>query len=1102
MLNTIALSIIMFFFVVDIDQSAKPSSSPTIISGTYLNPVSNSTINCMGTEYCHVLCHTTRSCKYATIDASFANTVLIECKASESCQNAVINATGATSVVLDCQYDGGSTASTTGPCIRLKLYTYYSKSVEIDCNGWDTCHYASFYLKNSSNVSVNALTKYALDSADIYADSIETNLIVNCQLDYSCQYITVRATSFTMNCIGEGSCYSSHVACVGDGLCNVKCSGLTSCVGVSFSVNNRFSNLNLDCSGNTCSGSTTFCRDTFLSSNLYSNGTCKGATYDCCPFIDGSITCPAESDCYIDCRIQSCVNHFIDATNTNSLTIDCVTTSKIIGRSDGCTSAVIQCPLTNNSSCIINCEEFGSCKHLYVQTGNSAYNNSIHHFEMNCEGDSSCNYVTIDLYATIIDTFNILCIGSDSCSGNGQGVSMPVSVTSNNNINGKIGSFSLICDSTSSCVGFSVNTQYVVNNLTMICNGDCSQINISAAIDNYALISCTNTSSCQNSFFTLFSTEANIDIYCRGYNSSNDHGTCLDSYFYILGNSHNISVACGKYDCIQTEFHFNEADAVDIICNGSESCNGMIVDAMETNKVFLKCMEFKSCQSSIVYCPSYNPFVCDIECSSDSFSCSDMGIYVSDSYKYNYLKLICPLQDIHSVYLSACYKLEFICIGLRNVTPASLVYNYDTNIYECANYSDLYCCPFNYSNIDIPYNPTKSINPTITHIPNVIEPTIAPQIKNPIQTQDITTVDVNNNSNLSQLYTYIALIIAFSFLLVGVTGWIDSFYFHKNDIFQIGYVIVFGFYTMDFISDIFFAANVFTEKHLILFTCSCVFLLLPIILNLMELRKAINHWMVDKENGLFIINYMKRYTKFLYALSMISGSGFAATKLVNSCFCRFNIFDMGLKYHQMIEFQNKRFFAVVLAENIPQIGLQIAFIAVAEQFSGIPIMSLIFSVFSIVLSIFEYSTQRTLVKQQSANCNIYSIKFDVISKDVLTNRESLRYQKSKLNKKIAEMLNIDKLFVEQLRPIDINDGLQLMFRIRINKKDKKINNNNSNVDNTISDSVKNGSMVEYVKISWGLANYPIIQNLDIDIIQTDNYENNYVELHDYMLLED
>lgn len=180
---------------------------------------------------------------------------------------------------------------------------------------------------------------------------------------------------------------------------------------------------------------------------------------------------------------------------------------------------------------------------------------------------------------------------------------------------------------------------------------------------------------------------------------------------------------------------------------------------------------------------------------------------------------------------------------------------------------------------------------------------------------------------------------------------------------------------------------------------------------------------------------------------------------------------------------------MVLLENVPQIMLQTIFVIQTATFSGIPLMALIFSLFSIILSVFEYSTKKSVGKhRKSTKFNIYSVKLNIKSTEISDKRRSLKYQTTKLNGKMATILNINKVFVEQLRSMDIEGGLQLIFRINgdeisnekqvSNEFEKGFNNNDisdeQRIRNEIESRIQNGSLAEFIKNAWNLQNMPLV----------------------------
>ena len=181
--------------------------------------------------------------------------------------------------------------------------------------------------------------------------------------------------------------------------------------------------------------------------------------------------------------------------------------------------------------------------------------------------------------------------------------------------------------------------------------------------------------------------------------------------------------------------------------------------------------------------------------------------------------------------------------------------------------------------------------------------------------------------------TYVLIVIGSIAACIVFAGLIDSHMIRKNDWFDVNAILVFGFYTADFISDVFFSAklvlmidrddNVSNEYYVTLFILSAIFIILPLVVNIFQLQIEIKKWTIIKdknENKLVLKRHAEMYAwikskiKVIYFVTLIAGSSFSSIALFNSYLFRLNIFSMGLTKKQIAVFQNKRIFSVVLME--------------------------------------------------------------------------------------------------------------------------------------------------------------------------------------------
>ena len=94
-------------------------------------------------------------------------------------------------------------------------------------------------------------------------------------------------------------------------------------------------------------------------------------------------------------------------------------------------------------------------------------------------------------------------------------------------------------------------------------------------------------------------------------------------------------------------------------------------------------------------------------------------------------------------------------------------------------------------------------------------------------------------------------------------------------------------------------------------------------------------------------------------------------------------------------------------------------------------MAILFSVLSLVLTLFEYSTKKYLLKAES----VLFVQFRVHSKEIaLMSRRKfmakIEYKRYSISNHVAKILGIDYAFVELLKPIAFKEGAILTFAIR------------------------------------------------------------------------
>ena len=182
--------------------------------------------------------------------------------------------------------------------------------------------------------------------------------------------------------------------------------------------------------------------------------------------------------------------------------------------------------------------------------------------------------------------------------------------------------------------------------------------------------------------------------------------------------------------------------------------------------------------------------------------------------------------------------------------------------------------------------------------------------------------------------------------------------------------------------------------------------------------------------------WIKDNLRTLYFLSAISGSSFSAIALCNSYLFQLPVFCMGLPYYHQSKFQNKRFFFVVLIENIPQLIIQLVTLILSIRVGVdnddllITIFSMLFTLISLFLSVFEYFLARKFIKSS----HLLMIRFMVESQQIEALDEyeffgQIGLKKFEIVHYFAKLLHVNIRHVERLMPIQTDQGMAMTFLV-------------------------------------------------------------------------
>ena len=249
-----------------------------------------------------------------------------------------------------------------------------------------------------------------------------------------------------------------------------------------------------------------------------------------------------------------------------------------------------------------------------------------------------------------------------------------------------------------------------------------------------------------------------------------------------------------------------------------------------------------------------------------------------------------------------------------------------------------------------------------------------------------------------------------------------------------------------FLVDCLFVAQIYldgdeqfsTSEKWILFSFGVFFVILPLICNLMQLHNEIKVWMSDIHSKHTVQAWIRSYLHFLFLMAIVFGSAFAAVDICNSNIFHLRMFNMGLNRRQRAIFKNQRILSIVIFENIPQLALQISFLILSKQssISAITLMAMIFSLISIVSSIFSYKSSSMLIKCET----ITLIEMDIESTQ-LANLQSQQFRQMVVHHRIpiciqlAKIIHINPRLIEILIPVQTTTGVKMTLYIRNNDHD-------------------------------------------------------------------
>ena len=317
----------------------------------------------------------------------------------------------------------------------------------------------------------------------------------------------------------------------------------------------------------------------------------------------------------------------------------------------------------------------------------------------------------------------------------------------------------------------------------------------------------------------------------------------------------------------------------------------------------------------------------------------------------------------------------------------------------------------------------------------------------------------------------IVFIIMGIFLLLLIISYIIARFISINDFYSLTSLITAFLYILDTITDILFVVNISKQSDYPSSTLSPLllaaifFIILPVTITIFQLFLYIKKWKRNYE----VAHWLDRNIALLYILSVITGSSFSAVLICTSSLFNLNKFSLPLDKLNINKYQIKRVYSIVLLQNLPQIAIQLLFLAHVQN--SIVYISMTFSILSMLISIASVIAKRNLL----TTTTYVSIEFDITG---LSDVSKHRNKVSSIKHKIATILGIDSHLFEVARPVQIQEGLKMNMEIRIkDTEDQNKKVNMMNIKKMVNDMHESGKLTEIVKSSWSLSTNPIISNV-------------------------
>ncbi|ETO34419.1 hypothetical protein RFI_02676, partial [Reticulomyxa filosa] len=297
-----------------------------------------------------------------------------------------------------------------------------------------------------------------------------------------------------------------------------------------------------------------------------------------------------------------------------------------------------------------------------------------------------------------------------------------------------------------------------------------------------------------------------------------------------------------------------------------------------------------------------------------------------------------------------------------------------------------------------------------------------------------------------------------------------------------------GLYAWDFYANLIFDLNLLNYPDLLwLFYLSICFLMIAWLSNLMSLSRYQSKWTRDFTVRERVYQWFLTWQRLLYACTALSGSAFGTVELANSFLFGFDFFCMGLTERHLKKFNQNRLFASVITQNLPQLVIQLYFLAHQHfQLDSITAFAFVSSLLSVGATALDfYSSKRLFAVLKDKNTGKYidssTILMHVKSREIYDNKKRLQISTYAFRDMLAEIVSIDPRAVEVQFPIVTPHGFKIKFSIFSSKVDGRL------ACALLQDSITKQEFGKKIRSVWRLSYAPEIEDLSLESTMiTDN----------------